>query len=317
MNWRPWTTNADRLDAPTTYFSEISSVQLLSAEDEVALAQDIERGRAAAEALAANADVSLAHRGRLEEEAMRGERARARLTEANLRLVVSVARRYLNRGLPLLDLIQEGSIGLGRAVEKYDWRRGFRFSTYAYWWIRQGMTGALAEQVRAIRVPTNMVSAIGHVQRVAGDLQQELGRTPRTDEIADRLRVTPERVRQIALSVRQPVSLETPLGSEPSAGTVGDMVADTSASNPEQRVAYQQLQEQLYEVMDVLTLREQQVLRMRFGLAGDREHTCNELAGQLGVSSERVRQIESTALTKLRRPAVRPKLRQVLDDFLA
>jgi RNA polymerase primary sigma factor len=203
------------------YFRDIASTSLLTAAEEIELAQRIERGDDARRVLEHPSNASGDERGAVERLAAEGERARGRLTEANLRLVVSVARKYLNRGLPMLDLIQEGNIGLARAVDKYDWRKGYRFSTYAYWWIRQGMTRALAEQSRAIRVPTHMVSAIGDVYKAARDLQQELGREPRVQEIARRLELTPERVLEIQASARQPVSLETPLGNEDSGWHAG------------------------------------------------------------------------------------------------
>ncbi len=309
-------------EAPPTnaaiYFRDISATSLLSAEEEIELAQEIERGEDAKRILGGQPEeLAEEERDRLELLARAGERARGRLTEANLRLVVSVARKYLNRGLPMLDLIQEGNIGLARAVEKYDWRKGYRFSTYAYWWIRQGMTRALAEQARPIRVPTHMVSAIGDVYKAARDLQQELGRDPRTQEIADRLDLTPERVLEIQASSRQPVSLETPLGNEDSAGTLGDLIADRSVRTPHELAAHSMLRRHMDDAMQVLSPRERQVLRLRYGLAGGREHTLGEIADQLGVTSERVRQIESAALSKLRQPKLRHKLREYLDEYVA
>ena len=309
-------------DAPPTnaaiYFRDISGTMLLSAEEEIELAQEIERGEDAKRDLKhAAPDAPEEELDRLHDTIDLGERARSRLTEANLRLVVSVARKYVNRGLPMLDLIQEGNIGLARAVEKYDWRKGYRFSTYAYWWIRQGMTRALAEQARPIRVPTHMVAAIGDVYKAARDLQQELGREPRVQEIADRLDLTPERVMEIQASSRQPVSLETPLGNEDSGGTLGDLIADRTIRSPHELAAHSMLRRHMDDAMQVLSPRERQVLRMRYGLAGGREHTLGEIADQLGVTSERVRQIESAALSKLRQPKLRHKLREYLDEYVA
>jgi RNA polymerase primary sigma factor len=318
---RRQTASAGGEDAPPTnaaiYFRDISATTLLSAEEEIELAQSIERGEDAKRTLQHPDSLSETEHDDLEQVVIDGERARSRLTEANLRLVVSVARKYLNRGLPMLDLIQEGNIGLARAVEKYDWRKGYRFSTYAYWWIRQGMTRALAEQARPIRVPTHMVAAIGDVYKAARDLQQELGREPRVQEIADRLDITPERVAEIQASSRQPVSLETPLGNEDSAGTLGDLIADRSVRTPHELAAHSMLKRHMDDAMQVLSPRERQVLRLRYGLSGGREHTLGEIADQLGVTSERVRQIESAALSKLRQPKLRHKLREYLDEYVA
>jgi len=318
---RPGDRSAGTDEAPPTnaaiYFRDISATTLLTAEEEIELAQSIERGEDAKRTLQHGASLNEAEQDDLAQIVLEGERARSRLTEANLRLVVSVARKYLNRGLPMLDLIQEGNIGLARAVEKYDWRKGYRFSTYAYWWIRQGMTRALAEQARPIRVPTHMVAAIGDVYKAARDLQQELGREPRVQEIADRLDLTPERVMEIQASSRQPVSLETPLGNEDSAGTLGDLIADRSVRTPHELAAHSMLKRHMDDAMQVLSPRERQVLRLRYGLSGGREHTLGEIADQLGVTSERVRQIESAALSKLRQPKLRHKLREYLDEYVA
>jgi RNA polymerase primary sigma factor len=315
------TPSASSEEAPPTnaaiYFRDISTVELLTAEEEIALAQKIEAGEDARRKLHHGGLITHDERERLEDILGAGERSRSRLTEANLRLVVSVARKYLNRGLPMLDLIQEGNIGLARAVEKYDWRKGYRFSTYAYWWIRQGMTRALAEQARSIRVPTHMVAAIGDVYKAARDLQQELGRDPRIQEIADRLNLSLDRVQEIMQSSRQPVSLETPLGSEDSAGTLGDLIADRSMHGPHEMAAQGMLKRHMDDAMQVLSPRERQVLRLRYGLAGGREHTLGEIADQLGVTSERVRQIESAALSKMRQPKLKHKLREYLDEYVA
>jgi RNA polymerase primary sigma factor len=308
-------------DAPPTnaaiYFRDISATTLLTAEEEIELAQQIERGEDAKRELHLDENLSEQARDDLEDVLGLGERARGRLTEANLRLVVSVARKYLNRGLPMLDLIQEGNIGLARAVEKYDWRKGYRFSTYAYWWIRQGMTRALSEQSRSIRVPTHMVAAIGDVYKAARDLQQELGREPRVQEIADRLDLSPERIQEIQASSRQPISLETPLGSEDSSGTLGDLIADRTVRTPHDLAAHSMLQRHMDDAMQVLSPRERQVLRLRYGLDGGREHTLSEIADTLGVTSERIRQIESGALSKMRQPKLKHKLREYLDEYVA
>ena len=298
------------------YFRDISSVSLLTAQEEIELAQEIERGEDAKRFLARDGNLSEEQRDALQHDLDVGERARQRLTESNLRLVVSVARKYLNRGLPMLDLIQEGNIGLSRAVEKYDWRKGYRFSTYAYWWIRQGITRAIADQARTIRVPIHMVGAIGDVYKAWRDLQQELGREPNVQEIAGRLELPPERVREIMQASRQPVSLETPLG-EDGGGTLGDLIADHGVGTPHDAAANALLRRHMEDAMQVLAPRERQVLRLRYGLEDGREHTLGEIADVLRVSSERVRQIESGALSKLRQPKLRHKLREYLDEYVA
>lgn len=307
-------------DTPRTnaaiYFRDIADLTLLTAEEEIDLAQRIESGCDARRIMERHPGLTHDKREQLQDEVERGEAARRRLTESNLRLVVSVARKYLNRGLPMLDLIQEGNIGLARAVEKYEWRKGYRFSTYAYWWIRQGMTRAIAEQARTIRVPVHMVGAIGDVFKANRDLQQKLGREPQLREVAGELGLTLHKVQEITQAARQPISLETPLGEDGGA-TVGDLIADSSGGGPHELAANSLLRRHMQDALEVLSPREREVVRLRYGLDDGRDHTLTEIADVLGVSSERIRQIESAALTKLRQPKLRHKLREYLDEYVA
>jgi RNA polymerase primary sigma factor len=308
-------------DLPTTsdalYFHDISAVDLLSAEEETNLAQAMEKGDLARELNESGDELGEERRIKLETDTVLGQRARNLLTESNLRLVVSVARKYVNRGLPMLDLIQEGNIGLARAVDKFEWRRGYRFSTYAYWWIRQGMTRALAEQSRSIRVPTHVVAAIGDAYKVIRDLQQELHREPLTQEIADRMELTPERVRTILHSAHQTLSLDTPLRGEQSNGTLGDLIADHNPHGPHEQTVRTLLKKYMHDALDVLSPRSAEVLRLRYGLVDGREHSLNELAERFGVTAERVRQIETAALSKLRHSQMRHELREYVEDLVA
>ncbi|HEX3245455.1 MAG TPA: sigma-70 family RNA polymerase sigma factor [Chloroflexota bacterium] len=293
------------------YLRDISRVPLLTAEEEVQLAKELESGELAKAALTESLEEEK-ERDRLDSNVVVGEKARKRLTESNLRLVVSVARKYMGRGLPLLDLIQEGNIGLGRAVEKYDYTKGYRFSTYAYWWIRQAVTRAIADQARTVRVPVHMIELIGDVYKAARDLQQSLGREPNPDEIAEHMETTGERVRQILRAARQPISLETPVGEEEES-TIADFVADKSARAPLEAASEAMLKDHVEDALQELTPRERQVLRMRFGLHDGRDRTLGEIGEELGVSRERVRQIEAEALAKLRQPRLRLKFREYLE----
>ncbi len=304
---------ADELmpDSPAAiYLRDISRVPLLTAEEEVELATALERGEAAGARLVGGCTPG--EEARYREEVAGGAEARRKLTEANLRLVVSVARKYVGRGMPLLDLIQEGNIGLSRAVEKYDYRKGYRFSTYAYWWIRQAVTRAIADQARTIRVPVHMIELIGDVYKVSRDLQQGLGREPDANEIARKMGTTPDKVRQILLAAKQPVSLETPIGEE-EGSTIADFIADRTARAPAEAADAAMLKHHVEGALMELGPRERQVLRMRFGLEDGRDRTLGEIGEELGVSRERVRQIEAEALAKLRRPKMRNRLREFVE----
>ncbi len=288
-------------DSPAAlYLREISRTPLLAAEQEVELAKQLEAGAAAARQLAQE-PADPAERVRLEDAVQLGQAARRRLIESNLRLVVSVARKYMGRGLLFLDLVQEGNIGLQRAVEKYDWRRGFRFSTYAYWWIRQAVSRAVADQARTIRLPVHVIEQLTRQYNTARELHQELGREPTADEIADRLGVEPERIREAFRAAKVPISLETPIGEEDES-TVADFVADATALSPAEEAEESVLSESLDRALGQhLTAREAAVLRMRFGLVDGQARTLGEIADELGISRERVRQIEAESLHKLRR----------------
>ncbi|MBI3978610.1 MAG: sigma-70 family RNA polymerase sigma factor [Chloroflexi bacterium] len=301
------------VEAPVAlYLREINRVPLLTAEEEVVLAKAIETGRAAAKRLDRGEWHRSGERGRLQQQVQHGEEARRRLTEANLRLVVSVAKKYMGRGLPFLDLIQEGNIGLQRAVEKFDYHRGFKFSTYAHWWIRQAITRAIADQARTIRIPVHMIEQIGNLFRVSHRLEQRLGREPTAEEMAQEMNTSADKVRQIIRAARQPISLETPVGEEEES-TLADFIAEEETITPSEAVARQLLKEHVDDALDQLNYRERVVLRRRFGLDDGRSRTLEEIGDELGVSRERVRQIEGEALAKLRRPELRQQLKEYLE----
>ncbi len=292
------------LDDPVRmYLREIGRVPLLSAEEEVRLAQRMERGRT--EMLKS----PLSRNYRIVED---GEEAQRRLTEANLRLVVSVAKKYIGRGMSLLDLIQEGNIGLIRAVEKFDYTKGYKFSTYATWWIRQAITRAIADQARTIRIPVHMVETINRLIRISRRLLQELGREPTSEEIAAQMEITPEKVREIIKVSQEPVSLETPIGEEEDSH-LGDFIEDHTALAPAEAASHQLLKEQVEDVLDSLTERERKVLQLRFGLDDGRSRTLEEVGREFHVTRERIRQIEAKALRKLRHPSRSRKLKDYLD----
>lgn len=289
------------------YLREIGRVPLLSAEDEVRLAREIEAGRLAAERLKNNPDLPAQEAAELRRLERQGEQARRRLIEANLRLVVSVARRYTGRGIPLADLIQEGNLGLLRAVEKFDYRRGFKFSTYATWWIRQSVARALADDARAVRLPVHVLEAMGRLVRTTNRLQQELGRDPTDEEIAAAMELPVERVRELEGFLPPPVSLESPVGEDREA-VLGDFIEDDGVDLDE-AAARGSLSDQIEQALGSLTPRERRVLRLRYGLEGGREYTFSEIGETLGVTRERARQLEAKALRKLRHPSRSKRLR--------
>jgi RNA polymerase primary sigma factor len=290
------------LDDPVRmYLREIGRVPLLSAEEEVKLAQRMERGKV--ERLKPSPNRRLIDDG---------EEAQRRLTEANLRLVVSVAKKYIGRGMSLLDLIQEGNIGLIRAVEKFDYTKGYKFSTYATWWIRQAITRAIADQARTIRIPVHMVETINRLIRISRRLLQDLGREPTSEEIAEQMDITAEKVREIIKVSQEPVSLETPIGEEDDSH-LGDFIEDHTALAPADAASHQLLKEQVEDVLDSLTERERKVLQLRFGLDDGRSRTLEEVGKEFHVTRERIRQIEAKALRKLRHPSRSRKLKDYLD----
>ncbi|MFN2363215.1 MAG: RNA polymerase sigma factor RpoD [Halarsenatibacteraceae bacterium] len=272
-------------DPVRMYLKEIGKVDLLTAEEEVSIAKRIEEG---------------------------DETARQELIEANLRLVVSIAKKYVGRGLLFLDLIQEGNMGLMKAVEKFDYTKGYKFSTYATWWIRQAITRAIADQARTIRIPVHMVETINKLIRVSRQLLQELGREPTPEEIGDEMDLSPDKVREIMKISQEPVSLETPIGEEEDSN-LGDFIEDEDAPAPASAASYSLLKEQIDKVLDSLTDREKRVLELRYGIEDGRPRTLEEVGREFGVTRERIRQIESKALRKLRHPTRSKKLKDYLD----
>jgi RNA polymerase primary sigma factor len=298
-------------DLVRIYLREIGRVPLLTAEDEVELAKSIEAGLYAEEKLNGGFPLLGAERADLEWLAADGVRAKQRLIEANLRLVVSIAKRYIGRGLVFLDLIQEGNLGLIRAVEKFDYTRGYKFSTYATWWIRQAITRAIADQARTIRVPVHMVETINKLARVQRQLHQELGREASPEEIAAEMGIEPERVAEIQRIAQEPVSLQSPIGEEES--DLGDFIEDADAVVPIEAAAFIMLQDQLDRVLCELSEREQRIIQLRFGLTDGHPRTLEEVGREFGVTRERIRQIESKTLAKLRHPSRALLLREYLD----
>jgi len=278
-------TDAATSDSVRMYLKEIGRVELLSAEEEIELAKRIAQG---------------------------DKEAKRRLAEANLRLVVSIARKYAGRGLMFLDLIQEGNMGLMKAVEKFDYRKGFKFSTYATWWIRQAISRAIADQARTIRIPVHMVETINKYIRVSRQLHQDLGREPTPEEIAQEMGLTPEKVREIMKIAQEPISLETPVGEE-NDSSLGDFIEDHEVMAPADAASYEMLKEQISEVLDTLTEREESVLRLRFGLDDGRSRTLEEVGKVFGVTRERIRQIEAKALRKLRHPSRSKQLKDFME----
>jgi RNA polymerase primary sigma factor len=303
-------------DPVRMYLKEIGKVPLLTAAQEVDLAMKIEAGIEAAqrldEAEASGQSLDRADKRRLQRMERVGLDAKQQLVEANLRLVVSIAKRYVGRGMLFLDLIQEGNLGLIRAVEKFEYTKGFKFSTYATWWIRQAITRAIADQARTIRIPVHMVETINKLIRVQRQLLQELGREPTPEEIGEKMEMTADRVREILKISQEPVSLETPIGEEEDS-QLGDFIEDGEAVVPPDAASFSMLQEQLSKVLDGLAERERKVIELRFGLVDGHPRTLEEVGREFGVTRERIRQIESKTLCKLRHPSRSSKLKDYLE----
>jgi len=298
-------------DLVRIYLREIGKVPLLTAEEEVELAKAIEAGLFAEDKLCEKKAAGI-ECPELEDLVWEGIRAKQRLIEANLRLVVSIAKRYVGRGMLFLDLIQEGNLGLIRAVEKFDYTKGYKFSTYATWWIRQAITRAMADQARTIRIPVHMVEVINKLARVQRQMLQDLGREPTPEELARELDMTPEKVIEVQKYGREPISLHTPLGEEGDS-EFGDLIEDSEAVVPADAVSFTLLQEQLHSVLDTLSEREAGVVSMRFGLTDGQPKTLDEIGKVYGVTRERIRQIESKTMSKLRHPSRSQVLRDYLD----
>ena len=303
-------------DPVRMYLKEIGKVPLLTADQEVELATVMSAGREAearvAQAEAAGSAIPEAEMAELKKQIKAGEKAKQQLAEANLRLVVSIAKRYVGRGMLFLDLIQEGNLGLIKAVEKFDYTKGYKFSTYATWWIRQAITRAIADQARTIRIPVHMVETINKVIRVSRQLLQELGHDPSPEEISAEMNMPVDKVREILKIAQEPVSLETPIGEEEDSH-LGDFIPDEAASEPSEAASFTLLKEQLVDVLSTLTPREEKVLKLRFGIEDGRTRTLEEVGKEFNVTRERIRQIEAKALRKLRHPSRSKKLKDFLN----
>ena len=304
-------------DPVRMYLKEIGKVPLLTADEEIDIAMRMERGDAAKEALekgetAEGKPLTDEDRAMFQRHIDDGTQAKRMLAEANLRLVVSIAKRYVGRGMLFLDLIQEGNLGLIKAVEKFDYRKGYKFSTYATWWIRQAITRAIADQARTIRIPVHMVETINKLIRVSRQLLQEYGREPTPEEIAKTMNISEPKVREIIKIAQEPVSLETPIGEEEDSH-LGDFISDDDTPAPAEVASHALMREQLWDVLDTLTPREEKVLRLRFGLDDGNQRTLEEVGREFKVTRERIRQIEAKALRKLRHPSRSKKLKDYLE----
>ena len=299
-------------DPVRMYLKEIGKVALLTPEEEINLAQKMNAGALAQEQLDEAEDFPPEDLAQLKKLVKEGDRAKQKLAEANLRLVVSIAKRYVGRGMLFLDLIQEGNLGLIKAVEKFDYTKGYKFSTYATWWIRQAITRAIADQARTIRIPVHMVETINKVIRVSRQLLQELGHDPSPEEISEEMNMPVDKVREILKIAQEPVSLETPIGEEEDSH-LGDFVPDDSASEPSEAASFTLLKEQLVDVLGTLTPREEKVLKLRFGIEDGRTRTLEEVGKEFNVTRERIRQIEAKALRKLRHPSRSKRLKDFLE----